>query len=281
MTANAKKLLSSVLVLPASILLGLGAKVLSLFVSGALFKAWNLTESTLPYAPLWAQRFAALTGNIANLCFLIFFSLPLLLFSGSPRLRFQKNDLLFPLSGMLLSVLTTGVFLLTGSIRMPKARVFPYFGAFVLFALTDLFSATACALLSRKTPRKMFEKRKTLRLILSVLLGTAFGIYSENSFSPVFLLNACLSGILLFILFEKTKSALPEILLLFTFRFFTRFVFGYPDLGGAYPVSEPLLTGGANGVSHSLLLSFYLLILILLFFFHTNKIKKGDSHVSP
>ena len=281
MTLNAKKLLSSFLVFPASVLLGLGAKILFLFVSGALFEAWNLTESTLPYAPLWAQRRSALNGSISDLCFLIFFSLPLFLFSGKPSARFQKKDWLYPIFGILLSSLTLGVLLLAGSVRMPNVRTFPFFAAFVLFALTDLFRGIACALLSRKMPRKMFEKRKTIRMILSVLLGTAFGISLESSLSPVFLLNLCLSGVLLFILFEKTKSVLPEILLLFTFRFFTRFIFGFPDLGGAYPVSEPLLTGGSLGISHSLLLSVYLFGLNLINFFRMSKIKKGDSHVSP
>ncbi len=280
MKPSAKHILISIFILPSSVLLGLGARILSLYILGALFKAWNLTEVTLPYAPLWAQRLTGLSGNIADVCFLVFFTLPLMLYAGDLRMRFQKKHFLFPLLGILLSVLTVGVFLLTGSARMPQIRTYPFFPAALLYAFSDLLSAAACAYLARRAPGKAFPKSVYVRLILSVFLTAAFWMLSKAVFSPVLLLNACLSGVLLFLLSEKTKSVLPEILLIFAFRFFTRFVFGYPDVGGAYPVSEPLLTGAMNGVPHSVLLSFYLFILLLYYFFRTKNPGKGDSHVS-
>lgn len=281
MKPGVKKLLTSILILPLSLLLGFGARILSLHILGALFKAWNLTEVTLPYAPVWAQRLTGLSGNIADVCFLIFFTLPLILYAEKAHVRFQKKHFIFPLSGILLSVLTVGAFLLTGSARMPKSRTFPVFSLSLLYAFTDFLSVTACAFLARKVPAKMFEKSVSARLMLSVLFTAAFWTLSKNSFSPVLILNACLAGILLFRLFEREKHVLPEILLLFTFRLFTRFVFGFPDAGGAYPVSEPLLTGAMKGVSHSVLLSLYLLILLLYHFLRAKNAWKGDRHVSP
>lgn len=276
-----KTLLTSVFLLPFSAFLGLGARVLSLHLFALLFKVWNLTEATFAYAPVRIQRLAGLTGSISDLCFLIFFSIPLVLYTKNLRMRFRKKHLVFAASGVLLSILTVGVFLIAGSARMPKRIVLPGLSAFLTTALTDFFSVFALAHLARKAPRKMFEKNQPVRLILSILLEAVFWVVSQKSLSPVFLLNACLSGFLLFILLNRTDSILPEILLLFSFRFFTRFIFGFPDLGGAYPVSEPLLTGGAGGVSHSVLLSFYLVILAVYAFFRMYKFRKGDSHVSP
>ncbi len=281
MKLSAKKRFISLLILPLSVLLGFGARLLCLHALSALFKAWNLTETTFSYAPLYAQRLAELSGNIADVCFLVFFTLPLFVYAGSFRVHFGKRHFVFPAAGILLSVLTVGVFLLAGSARMPKIRVYPIFTAALLYALSDVLSVTACAYLARKTPSKMFPSFRSFRFILSAVLTAVFWMAAKNSLSPILILNACISGVLLFILFEKTKSVLPEILFLFTFRLFTRFVFGFPDLGGAYPVSEPLLTGAMNGVSHSVLLSIYLFIVLMCHFFHAKKRRKGESNVSP
>lgn len=281
MKPGAKKLLVSVLIIPLAVILGFGARILCLHALSALFEAWNLTETTFAYAPRCAQRLAELSGNIADACFLLFFTLPLIAYAGNFRVRFLKTYFVFPAVGILLSLLTVGIFLLTGSARMPKIRSFPFFSAALVYALTDLLSVTACAYLARKVPAKIFSDARTVRFILSVIFTAVFWMLSKNSPDSVFILNACLSGILLFILFEKTKGVLPEISLIFTFRLFTRFVFGFPDLGGAYPVSEPLLTGTVNGVSHSALLSICLLIVLSYHFFRAKNPRKGESHVSP
>ncbi len=283
MKPTAKKFLVNVLILPAAFLSAFSARILSLAILGALFKAWNLTDATFAYAPVWAQRIASMAGNIADVSFLVFLTLPLFVYCGKRSLRFQKSFLRYPLFGILLSFLTVGVFLLFKSVRMPKIRVFPFLGASVLFALTDLLSVSACAYLARQIPGKIIKNSASLRLVLSILLQTIFWILSKSSVSVPLIINAGLSGVLLFFLNQKTESMLPEIFLVFSFRFATRFLFGFPDLGGAYPVSEHWLTGAANGVSHSLLLSLYLfaiLIVILIGAFRARTKQKGESHVS-
>ena len=76
---------------------------------------------------------------------------------------------------------------------------------------------------------------------------------------------------------------LKLILFVFSLRFTVRFLFGYPDLGGAYPVSEPLFTGDAGGLSHSLLLTvclFSVSCALITRFILARRIPKGVSHVS-
>lgn len=283
MKPNVKKGLLALFVYPASLFLAFGARILCLHIMGALFKAWNLTETTMPYAPLWAQRLTLLSGEIADGCFLVFLLALLMAYGGWGRRQSRKWLFISPLAGVCLSVITVGAFLIFGSARMPKIRTFPFAGAFFLYVIIDFCAAAACAYVCRKTPFKMFPKKTYLRLVLSIILQAACMIAAAGSLSPVFVINACLAGCILFVLFEKSGSILNEILLIFAFRFFTRFVFGYPDLGGAYPVSEPLLTGAMSGVSHSLLFTVYLIIacvLIAAHRFRPRPILKGDKHVS-
>lgn len=278
-----KKRMTALFIYPFSLLSAFGARILCLHVLGALFKAWNLTETTLPYAPLWAQRLTLISGEIADGCFLVFLLAPLVVYAGRASGGKRKTLFLYPLAGACLSILTVGAFLLFGSARMPKIRTFPFAGASFLYAFMDLCAVTACAYVCRSTPYKMFPRKTHLRLVVSVALQVVCMIVSRSSLSPVFIINACLSGLILFVLFERNGSVVNEILLLFSFRFFSRFVFGYPDLGGAYPVSEPLLTGAMSGVSHSLLLTLYLsvvCVLIAVRLFRQRPILKGDRHVS-
>ncbi|MBR3927909.1 MAG: hypothetical protein IKJ65_02770 [Clostridia bacterium] len=283
MKPGAKKMFLNALIFPASVLSAFLARILCFHILGALFEAWNLTDLTISYAPLWAQRLASLSGDIADLSFLIFLALSSLLISKNMRVRFSIAHLIYPAIGIALSALTVGALLLIGSARMPKIRVFPFFGAFVVYVLTDFFAIAALACLARKLPGRIFSKTPIARACLSVLIQAAFWAFSKNSLSAVLIANACLLGLLLSFLHEKTKSVLPEILIVCSFRFFTRFVFGFPDLGGAYPVSEPLLTGAAEGASNSLLLSAYLIaILVFIFcrFLLSRRGRKGESYVS-
>lgn len=277
-----KKILSSFLILPLSILLAFCARILSLHVLSTLFKAINLTEITLPYAPLWAQRLAAVSGSIADFLFLLVLVIPMILYCGKAG-KGQKKLYLYMASGLLFGAFLMSVLLLTGSVRMSKVRTFPFPGAFALYVLTDLFSASACAYLCRCVPGKTFGKNPRIRLILSIALQAAYWMPAKSSLSPVLIINSCLLGFLLFLLYEKRGSVLPEILFVFSLRFTVRFLFGYPDLGGAYPVSEPLFTGDAGGLSHSLLLTVCLLSVscaLITRFILARRIPKGVSHVS-
>lgn len=280
MKSRAIRVLPAVFIYPASVCLAFAARLLTLHILGMLFKAWNLTGDTLPFAPVWAQRLAAMSGAVSDLHFLVFLVLPLFLYAK--RARFQKKHLLYAVFGMLLSALTVGTLLLTGSARMGKIRLFPYAGDAALSFLTDCFSVAACAYIARKTPEKIFPKHAFIRLMLSVGLQAAYWILSKHSLSPVLIVNACLSGLILHALHEETNSVLPEILFLSAFRFLTRFAFGYPDLGGAYPVSEPALTGAAGGLSHSVLITVFLsaaAVYIWVRRFRARSLPKGENHV--
>lgn len=283
MKPNIKKGLLALFIYPMSLFLAFGARILCLHILGALFKAWNLTEVTLPYAPLWAQRLTMLSGDIADGCFLVFLLAPLMVYAGRGSGHKKKWLFLSPLAGACLSIVTVGAFLLFGSARMPNKRIFPFAGAFFLYAFMDFCAAAACAYVCRKTPFKMMPEKTHIRLGLSVALQAVCMIAAKGSLSLVFVINACLTGLILFVLFEKNQSALNEILLVFVFRIFTRFVFGYPDLGGAYPVSEPLLTGAMTGATHSLLFTIYLMFVCVLIASRRlcpRPILKGDRHVS-
>ncbi len=283
MKLHIKKGMLALFIYPFSIGLAFGARILCLHILAALFKAWNLAEATMPYAPLWAQRLALLSGEIADGCFLVFLLAPLMAYAGRGSGHKKKWLFFSPFAGACLSMFTVGAFLLFGSVRMPEIRTFPFAGAFFLYAFMDLCAVAACAYVCRKTPFKIFPEKTYLRLALSVILQAACMITAKGSLSPVLIVNACLGGCILFVLFEKSESALNEILFLFAFRFITRFVFGFPDLGGAYPVSEPLLTGAMGGVSHSVLLTLYLsaaCAFIYLREFRARSIQKGKGHVS-
>lgn len=253
--------------------LGFLFRLFSYWALGALFKAWNLSEAALPYAPAWAQSLVSLTDAIADCFFLIGALLPLFALTREKKRTPVKRLWIYPAFGALLSVLTVGIFLLIGSARMPERRAFYHFTQALVLILMEALSIVVYAYFLRRAPMHALSgKLPLLRLILSAL-GQAGICVLAKGFSPVSAVNALFTGACLFILFEKTKSVLPESMLVFSFRLFTRFIFGYPDLGGAYPVSEAWLTGGNAGTADSLLLTFYLFLFIALYIFRTHRAK--------
>lgn len=279
--------LLKLLIIPLSIALGFLFKITVFHLLSALFKAWNISQATYAYAPGWAQSLLSLSDVVIELGFLFGLCLPVSLFAGKYLAPGRMRRLLYyPALGVLLSVLTVGVFLLVKSARMPESRVYFTPVVFAIFLFYDLFSSASGALLLRAAPERMLSGRLSLlKSGVSVYGQAALCLLLVSPLSPAFVLNALLSGVVLFLLFQKTGSVFPEIALTFSCRFFTRFVFGYPDLGGAYPVSESWLTGAQEGIMHSALLTFYLALIVIIHLVITDRsqkaraVAKGDRHV--
>ena len=253
-------------------------RFLSYWALGALYRAWNLTSATLPYAPMWAKSLVSVTDAISACFFLAGVWAVLGIFRKKHPGAKAKKLWLYPLAGALLSVFTVGLFLLTGSARMTESRTHYHIVQAITLLLMDCLAPAAYAWFLRRTPDQALGGRLPVFRFLLSALGQAGIFVLAEGFSPVSFVNALLLGVCLFVLSEKTKSVLPEIGIVSVFRLFTRFVFGYPDLGGAYPVSEGWLTGADQGVAHSLLLTFYLILAIAVYIARTKR-AEGGRHV--
>lgn len=242
-------------------------RVFALWGLAQCFSAWNLNAKTLAYAPVWAQNVAALSGEIADI-----FALFLALATGFGLARALKlypprsesdnlfllrcagifkgknsaaRTLLFLALGAALSLVLIGLMLAFGSVRIPHA-----FGILrvetPVFLLRDALLCACLALLSRVLISPVFRNEPAFAAA-SAALQTAFSALLLGKWNLTLFLTAGMFGLVFACLYRAQSTCVPEIAFAFAFRAAARRIFGFPNQGGVYPVSENWLTGAEAG----------------------------------
>lgn len=227
------------LALIVSALIGAGTA----WLLAQLLQALNVTGETAAYAPAWARALYEGANRLSLLSF--FVSACVLLCIGTQKSAFSVQQLLAFFAGAAVCALMLAALLLAGSMRFSESAVRRTLPETILTELNYGFCFAFTALLLRKHPGKC--KSRTLRLSISAL-GESAILFLGFSLSIAAAVNGLMLGILLFFVYERQKSIHSEILFLSAFRLTESVVFASPDLGGAYPVSENLLTGGNAGL---------------------------------
>ncbi|MBQ3078498.1 MAG: hypothetical protein IJC48_00680 [Clostridia bacterium] len=261
-------------------------RVLMLWAQGELFEAWNLTEKTYPYAPVWARSIADASYSIAlavGFIMAIGIGIPILTRGCKWKKASVRACVLSAVSGALAALALTGVLLLAGSVRMSPHRA-PIQLASALDLALDILIAVFLAVSVRMGLYRAEKAAKSRQFryiayaysgICQAVLWT--GIYG---FSWMAFVNHLLAGGMLMRLMEKTENPLSEIIFVSLFTLVSRRVFGYPDwLTGVYPVSENWLTGGEIGLEGSGCLFIVLVIFILsMIAVKTVDLKRFQAH---
>ena len=224
-------------------------------VLAALFKAWNVNAVTYAYAPVWAQRMADLSGEIAD-CAALTVGLIALLFLRKWLLRRDEkvsvqNALISCASGALLACALIGALFLIGSVRFPHIRAFNGSCALITLFREGLFAMFIACILRGTLTRaaddlKLPRAKIVCACVLSALGEVALFVIAFGT-SVMAVVNAALIGVILYSVYKYSGSWISELMLTASFRMVSRVGFGYPDLGGAYPVSDMWLTGETAG----------------------------------
>lgn len=248
-----------------------------------LFSSWNVTYETYAYAPAWARTLADVSSAIPDmlacavsiLCTILIFRLTK---KKLPKAGRMKQTGISLCAGAGLAAALLGILLLTDSIRMPFARAWRPAQTACTLLSEALLCAWAALLLRGTLPVK---KIGILALALSAVLEMLLCAWLYGKFEPVLMLNAALFGVAAVHMLAWGEGFLPEAAFAFGFRAVERIIFGYPDLGGAYWVSETFLTGASDGLEAGAALSILTaLALILKFVFkkYLNINRTGGDH---
>lgn len=257
-----RKLWRRAVALVSAPMLFFAARVGALWALSALFEAWNLNARTYAYAPAWARQIADLAGDIADATGLIAGSVALIFLiprrekAGARRLAASLATGA-ALGGGLLAIL-----LAAGSVYLahwPTFAVAP--AGLALLSEAALWLGAALWLRGALAPLCRGAGKWAAGLA-SAMGQAALFLLMRGACNATLVLTGLLTGALFFLLAERTGSALCEAALCLGFRLAERVVWRYPDLGWAYPVSEPWLTGeNAGGLMGS---GLFLLCLLLL-----------------
>lgn len=244
--------------IPLALVLSFAVGTLLIFLMSLLFSAWNLSAETVSRAPAATQALYAGADDLLRTAYLL--PACLLLCAPVKKSALSRRQLWsFPMGAALCAVLIS-VLLIMGSVRISRSGVRGSFLEILLSESAAILCFVFTALLFRKHAGAF--KNRYLRLVISAL-GEA--IVLSLCLSPCLgaAVNGLLLGCILFYVYGKQKSILPEILFLTAFRLTESVVFAYPDKGGVYPVSENLLTGQSMGLLASGVLTIGLIITLI------------------
>ena len=272
-----KRKLLSLAFITGCLLFSVGIYLISSFGLEKFFLINNITAQTAALAPSWAAWMYVNAEGLKNLSFLLPAGILMNLSRKTAPPKATKLHLLFAPAGIISASILLSILLVSGSIRLTAVRVYYSPAAALGYAFQVVLEAAVVSGLLRKKTAALSSVR--LRYAISVLGQAALTLIARRCIVITHLLNAALLGWLTQRLFEKTKSTLPEILFLSMFRFTQAVLFGYPDLGGAYAVSEIWLTGAELGLGGAGITLIFLSALpaAQILYFHIRKAGKDSE----
>ena len=256
-----KALLKTFAALLIALLALYAGRVLGLYLIGGIFSHNGVNADNLANASEWIGYLAENADAIANLCALMCGVCACLFLKDMFSKRTEgfklKYVYLLPLGAvpgyMLVNLLKSA-----DEIRMPLTRSFgnPIAWAnLILFCCLNALLMRSCVCEGLKTAFS-----KSFAIGASALAEAAFLPYiCYGSFSALLVINGLLLGGLMGYVYFKTGSVLPEIFICTGFTLGHRLLGGYPD-GGAYYVSNNIITGGEVGITGSVTLTLLIAI---------------------
>ena len=223
----------------------LGTRALAFPAMARIFQIWNLNADTYAYAPAWARFVADRSGEIIDI-FALAVAVVVLIVLTRPKGAHVRVLSAALLAGAAAAALPLAILLFAGSARFPANYALYAPAAAVILVREALFCAFS-ALLIRQTVVGALADRHIAACAVSAVLQAALFIFELGKIDVTLLINGLLIGAAFSDLFLKTRSPFPEAAFAFAFRAISRVAFGYPNLGGAYVVSEEWLAGFSVG----------------------------------
>ena len=229
------------------------------FALSKLFSFWNIDSGNAQSAPFWMRLPYIYSSQIVST--VVALSVCALLFKRAVGSSLRSAALL-SVCGTALAVLPQAIFLLVDSLRIDSSAKA---SADVLYYVTPIITL-ACS-------EQLFFRRllcfdicggKLLGVLISCAALFAFS-YTPNA---LYMIDLLLLHLLL-IYITKQHGDISAMLFRICFNSASTLLIApaaseLPALIAHYPVSEPLLTGGANGIGASLALTLLLLVICLI-----------------
>ena len=223
----------------------LGARAIAFPALAKLFAAWNLNEVTYVYVPAWARFVADRSGEIIDIFALTAAVAAFLAFLRPQRPQIRPLVSAF-CAGAAAAVVPMGILLLAGCVRLPAARDFSA-PAMCVFLVREALYCLFAALWIRQIVVSALQRHPGIAIALCGVLQAALLVFDAGIANATIFVNGVLIGAAFAIWYRKTRSPFPEAAFSFAFLAVSRVAFGFPDLGGAYVVSEEWLSGFGVG----------------------------------
>ena len=250
-----KTLLKPLACIVGSLALLYGGRVGGYYLLSVIFEKLNLTGATYADAPVWMRFLADNTDKLVNtaalatvLCFLLYME---------TLYRRKKPHLMF--SHLFLGLMggAVGAMLVRLLINLDCVREGAGNSVNALDYLLDVLLICVNGLLLRGCVVQAFSEKAGIA-ISAVLQAGAF-VLAAWELDCILIINGLILGGAFGLIFKRSGSLYPELLLCGGFRIVTRRIMGFPNMK-AYTVSERLLTGGDIGLEAGLLLTLVLLL---------------------